>query len=313
MFLLIPFCISYLHTVRIIGHRGDGCSQINCVTAYPENTIASALHALEVGAYAVELDVWISKDDQLMISHRNHVDGSKDDLFASITPGLGTTTPRPDQFEYKTRSLYPMKAPWSKDRRPRAEYLSDRYTVAHIPITLLPTLGEYLDGVCPTGKKIVVEMKGNDARLPLRVVQEIEKHNAFDCIHAISSFEWNYANTAVHQADLFESIKNETRVKRALLYSSSQPSGNDFILTAADHYNASFIHPKCTALDARWNSTIINAHRKGLEVMCYFGSQIDTFTHFDTAMQYGVDEICTNNPALLHEYLNKKYSKPRND
>ncbi|KAK2949704.1 hypothetical protein BLNAU_15375 [Blattamonas nauphoetae] len=303
------FLLPFLHSVRIIGHRGDGCSQINCVSEYPENSIPSALHAIKVGADVVELDVWLSKDDELMISHRNNPNGTKDDLFASITPGVGTSTPRPDQFEYKKRNVYPMKAAWSKDKRPRQEYLSDKYNVAYNPIMPLPTLGEYFDAVCPTGKKIVVEMKGDDARLGPRIIAEIERRDVFDCIHAISSFEWNVNNTNPHLADLFEPIRYDTRVQRALLYGGTQKTSNDFILTAAKYYNAHFIHLNCNALDANWQSTINKARAQGLESFCYYGGGIDTYSHFDKAMSYGVDEICTNNPALLYQYLHPQSPK----
>lgn len=45
-----------------IGHRG-------CRGLYPENTILSFLKTIELGAHAIELDVVISKDNQIVVSH----------------------------------------------------------------------------------------------------------------------------------------------------------------------------------------------------------------------------------------------------
>ena len=48
--------------VAVIGHRGS------CAT-HPENTIAAFQHALDAGADAVELDVTLSRDGVLAVSH----------------------------------------------------------------------------------------------------------------------------------------------------------------------------------------------------------------------------------------------------
>lgn len=49
-------------TVEIIGHRG---------AAYlaPENTLASVLKAVELGADAVEVDIYLSKDNRIVVIH----------------------------------------------------------------------------------------------------------------------------------------------------------------------------------------------------------------------------------------------------
>ena len=52
-----------MHTnLDIQGHRG-------CRGLYPENTIPAFIHALELGVNTLELDVCISKDNQVIISH----------------------------------------------------------------------------------------------------------------------------------------------------------------------------------------------------------------------------------------------------
>ena len=52
----------FLPLPLIIAHRGD-------VTNAPENTISAFQKALELGADGIELDVRLTKDDQLVVFH----------------------------------------------------------------------------------------------------------------------------------------------------------------------------------------------------------------------------------------------------
>jgi len=50
------------HKLQIFGHRGS-------VASHTENTIAGFLHAMECGADGVELDVAVTLDDRLAVTH----------------------------------------------------------------------------------------------------------------------------------------------------------------------------------------------------------------------------------------------------
>ena len=50
----------------IIGHRGE--------YTYPNNSLPSFIHAAESGAQCVELDVWLTRDGYLVLSHDNNMD-----------------------------------------------------------------------------------------------------------------------------------------------------------------------------------------------------------------------------------------------
>jgi glycerophosphoryl diester phosphodiesterase len=52
------------HTVEVQGHRGDRGN-------FPENTIPAFLSAVKKGADVIELDVVISKDQKVVVSHEN--------------------------------------------------------------------------------------------------------------------------------------------------------------------------------------------------------------------------------------------------
>ena len=50
----------------IIGHRGE--------YTYPNNSLPSFIHAAESGAQCIELDVWLTRDGYLVLSHDNNMD-----------------------------------------------------------------------------------------------------------------------------------------------------------------------------------------------------------------------------------------------
>jgi glycerophosphoryl diester phosphodiesterase len=57
--------------VIILGHRGF-------MAKYPENTLLSFRKAIEAGADGVELDVWLSKDEHLVVIHDESIDRTSD-------------------------------------------------------------------------------------------------------------------------------------------------------------------------------------------------------------------------------------------
>ncbi|KAK2951974.1 hypothetical protein BLNAU_13074 [Blattamonas nauphoetae] len=353
--LIYPILILFVHLfpIKVVGHGGNGCSQFNCISRDPENSIPSFLHAISAGADIIETSVWISKDDELIISHRNVIDSGRDDLYASITPGQSSTTPRPSQYEHKHREKYPVKEPWSIARSEKDLYYSDQFNRPFNPPLYLLTLGEFLHFISQTNTTAILEMSGNDPRLPHRIISELEQYQAFDKIHAISTFSWSQYNPNPSQIDLLEPLRNDTRIKRALRFyggrkyqalryqfkqisqihspftvvvhlitsairsiSNGVPfftPNNDFILDAAQHYNASFIHPSCESLDQNWNHTIQRAHNSGIQTMCWFGRQTDTFHQFEQVVQFNVDEISTNDPFGLTQFLRMKGLKEKPD
>lgn len=57
--------------VIVLGHRGFSAR-------YPENTLLSFQKAIEAGADGVELDVWLSKDEHLVVIHDESIDRTSD-------------------------------------------------------------------------------------------------------------------------------------------------------------------------------------------------------------------------------------------
>lgn len=259
--------------------------------------------------------MWLSADDEIVISHRD-TGLPDDDLWPSLVPAADEPTPLVKDFYASQRNKFLIKEAWVHQKVDNKTYRSDDFTTPAIPWMYLPLLSEVLDAVCPTGKKIVVEMKGNDPRLGPRVVELLEKKNLFDCIHIFSTFQWEkYQNPEYETvADLLEPIKNEPRIERALLF-NVYPTANTELLKAAKYYNAHAFHPSCVLLDDdnQWGTEFIKAaHSDNRVVSCYYGSDIDHEELLaDKLNNYDLDEICTNNPDILSALIENNGSLPQ--
>lgn len=60
--LIFPFFLHAQHSLEIQGHRGYR-------GAMPENTTAACIKALEIGVHTLEMDLVISKDHEVVVSH----------------------------------------------------------------------------------------------------------------------------------------------------------------------------------------------------------------------------------------------------
>lgn len=110
---------------NIVGHRGFS-------SVYPQNTISAFLRAIDIGVDMVELDVCITKDNQVVVSHDQYMDSA----FMNKPDGTPVTKAEEEQYilfnmvyseikkfdagsrttDYKrTRLLYPEYKPLLKD------------------------------------------------------------------------------------------------------------------------------------------------------------------------------------------------------
>ncbi|BEP18556.1 glycerophosphodiester phosphodiesterase family protein [Pyrofollis japonicus] len=120
-------------TPRILGHRGYP-------RRYPENTVASFLGAIVYGADGVELDVWLTSDNEVVVVH---------DRDLKRVAGVDK--------DVKTSSVSELKS-------------------IHVGMgQVVPTLREVLEAI-PRGYEIFIEVKDVDAALPsLKIVNELQR------------------------------------------------------------------------------------------------------------------------------------------
>lgn len=142
-------------TLTLVGHRG-------AMGLEPENTLRSFLRAEQEGADEIELDLWLSKDGQLVILHDGNVERTTNgtgDVAAmtlaeikQLDAGLGETVPTfdevldavelPIQAEIKTTAAARAVIDTIRDRR-----LLDRITVTSFHADILAAAKEYLPDV----------------------------------------------------------------------------------------------------------------------------------------------------------------------
>jgi glycerophosphoryl diester phosphodiesterase len=143
--LIISFSMGLLAQQTFIAHRGASYLA-------PENTVAAAKLAWELGADAVEIDVYLTKDNRVMAMHdkdTKRTTGGKKSLAIKKTPSL---------------VLNDLDVGSWKDEKYKGEKI--------------PFISEIIETV-PEGKKLVVEIKTGSEILP-HLKRAIEKSGKQD-------------------------------------------------------------------------------------------------------------------------------------
>ncbi|WP_433249294.1 glycerophosphodiester phosphodiesterase family protein [Streptosporangium sp. CA-135522] len=184
--------------VEIHGHRGARGLR-------PENTLPGFAHALELGVDALELDVAMTADRRLVLTH---------DLTVSAVTSADTRPARHGDplFPYVGRPIG--RLTWAQLRTldcgvrlPR--HPEDRFVRTQVPVpdTRMPTLGAVLglvDAYGADGVRLHVELKSDPTRPELSadprefteaVVAELDRHHRLDGA-AILSFDWRILEIA---------------------------------------------------------------------------------------------------------------------
>lgn len=146
MTILLAICsLGVFAQQTFIAHRGASYLA-------PENTVASANLAWELGTDAVEIDVYLTKDNRVMVIHdkdTKRTSGGKKNLVVKDTPSL---------------VLRDLEVGSWKDEKYKGEKI--------------PFISEIIETV-PEGKKLVVEIKSGSEILP-HLKREIEKSGKLD-------------------------------------------------------------------------------------------------------------------------------------
>lgn len=117
-------------TIDLQGHRG-------CRGIYPENTIAAFIHAIELGVNTLEMDVVITKDSQVVLSHEPF-------MHPEIATGLaGQAFSSPKDRSYNIYNMtYAEVCTWDVGVKPHPKFPQQK----KIP-SLKPLLKDVIDSV----------------------------------------------------------------------------------------------------------------------------------------------------------------------
>ena len=169
--------------IRVIGHRG-------AAGVAPENTVASIERATRAGAQAIEIDVHVSADGELVVIHDDTVDRTTNgtgrvdsltldeirrlDAGATFTPDRGRSfpyreaglrvptldeavaaaAPRPMIIEVKSRAAGPALGDWLRSRRASAGD-TERFIVAGFERDHVAPAAEAADWRCATRADLI--------------------------------------------------------------------------------------------------------------------------------------------------------------
>lgn len=133
----------------IIGHRG-------VPSLAQENSLAGAIKAYELGATAVENDIYLSKDGVIVVMHDSTIDRT--------TTGVGKVT----DLTYAELQKYQIDL------------------TAKLPTEPIPTLEDYFKEFKGKDVQIVVEIKQNSTAICAPLKAMIEKYDILDQVNVIS-------------------------------------------------------------------------------------------------------------------------------
>lgn len=251
---------------RVQGHRG-------CVYLEPENTLAGFQRSGDVGADAIELDVFLTADGELIVFHGGGSDGKAGGV-EELTSGSGNCQ------EMNLKELMALEFKADAFSCPPERCVGQR----------IPTLRQALETCKRVNLSVTVELKGDGTEQgSLSVVKELDMLQQVN----FSSFDWSR---------LSEVLRLEPKAEVALLFGERVPE--DFVQRALDIGGSQ--------VDLRYDiitdEMVSAAHAQGLKVMAWFrgpltmdaaGQSDDQYFHRLLAL--GVDTICTNRPDMLSQ------------
>lgn len=187
-----------LGKVELHGHRGARGLR-------PENTLPGLAHALELGVDALEFDVAMSADGEIVLTH--------DLIVSSVTSvDTGMATPGDAMFPYVGKPIISLTLAQLRTldvgvRLPQRP--DDQFAMTQVPMpdTRMPTLGAVLGLLGALGAddvRLHVELKSDPTRPDLSpdpgkftelVVTELERHDRLSR-SAVLSFDWRILEAA---------------------------------------------------------------------------------------------------------------------
>jgi glycerophosphoryl diester phosphodiesterase len=272
--LILPFLLccamTAKETIEVHGHRGAR-------SVLPENTLPGFMHAIESGADWVELDLAVTKDDVVVVSHDPHIN-------PAICSG-------------------PQERPLIRDLTLAEVKQYDCGAKANpgfprqkaVPGTRIPTLDEAL-ALAPKGKfgfNIEIKIRPSQpdwtvtpARFAELVLAAIRKHRLESRV-LVQSFDFR----ALH-----EMKKLGPDISLAALYEGPAKS----LLEIAREAGAGTVAPQFRLVTEQ---QVKAAHAAGLKVVPWTANEP---AEWERLIKAGVDAIITDDPAGLIAYLRER-------
>lgn len=262
-------------TIEIHGHRGARA-------VLPENTIPGFEYTIVEGADWFEIDLWVTKDNQVVVAH----DPSMNAQFCVGPEGAEKTIRRMTFAELKR---------WDCGAKANPGFPRQKA----LPGTRVPSFAEVLELAKRRKARINVEIKSDPKKPELQpapaeyarlVVDEIKKHGMAGQV-MIQSFDWRL---------LPEVAKLAAAIPRSALYpTSSAETGLDFVEIASGT-GAKMVSVHYMTVTPE---KVTRAQAAGVKVLAWTANTPDVW---DGLVAAKVDGIITDDPAGLRDYLKKR-------
>ena len=254
--------------IQVHGHRGARARM-------PENTIPAFEYAIEVGVDVLELDLAVTKDNVLVVSH-------DPELHAPVCRGPV------ERAVIRELTLAQVKE-WDCGAVQNPGFREQKA----IPGTRIPTFDEVL-ALAPKGKfEFNVETKiflsqpkytPPPAEFARLLVDAIKRHKLEKRV-MIQSFDFR---------TLVEARKIAPEIRLSALY---EQGPKDFVTLSKEAANAEIVSPQFRLVTTE---KVIAAHAKGLQVVPWTANNV---ADWDKLIRAGVDAIISDDPAALIAHL----------
>jgi glycerophosphoryl diester phosphodiesterase len=256
--------------IAVHGHRGARA-------VFPENTLAAFRHALQAGADFLELDVAVTRDDVLVVSH---------------DPGLNPQicTAPPGSRVIRELTLAELRA-WDCGSLKHPQFPKQ----TPVPGSRVPTLDEVLELGQGNSIQFNVETKifpdkphytPSPERFAGLLLEAIDRHKM-------------RARVVVQSFD-FRTLHAMKRLAPEIRLSALCQSGDRDFVSLAREAGAGIISPQYKLVTVE---KVRAAHAVGLEVIPWTAN---TPEEWDKLIRAGVDAIITDDPAELIRYLTSR-------
>jgi glycerophosphoryl diester phosphodiesterase len=285
------------HRVELHGHRGARGLR-------PENTLPGLAYALELGVDALEFDVALTADRQLVLTH---------DLTVSALTSADTAVARDadDMFPYVGKPILALTMPQLRTldvgvRLPRNA--DDPFALTQVPLpdTRMPTLGAVLglvDAYGADGVRLHVELKSNPKRPELTpdpreftdlVVAELDRHNRLDGC-ALLSFDWRILEIARPLVAQRYALVEPDTIAPVWMNGLALDDFEGDLAAAADAVGATTLSPDRVLID---ELLVTSAALRGLQVVAWTVNNPDEASRL---IDLGVSGIVTDYPDRMRE------------
>ena len=263
--------------IQVHGHRGARALR-------PENSLPAFTYAIEQGVDVLELDLAVTKDDVLVVSHDAHMNPA----FCSGPAGSQTLIRKMTLAELQL---------WDCGAKANPGFPKQQA----VPGTRVPTLQQVFDLVKAKGAKVEfnIETKISPAKpdqtpTPERfaeLMRDVVRANGLTSRVILQSFDFR---------TLHAMKRLEPSMRLSALYPNSMKEPHRTLLDLAKESGAGIVSPHFTTVKAE---EVAAAHKAGLVIVPWTANEP---AQWDALIAAQVDAIISDDPAALIAYLKSK-------